>query len=191
MLLAHLQNSYLHYAANCLCEQHHLPDDPPLIPVDQGSIDETQNETQNETVQQNHNRMNAITAKIKFLKVDMKALDSHRERRDAFPLRRNLTTANYIHKPYFVDSSRAARTKEYIDKHRTAEERAEQKRMLRQEEEDKRQLQSQHSSPQHSPRYLGTIPNDEQCYDHDDLGFDTPYWPEDCPKAGEQVQRDL
>ncbi|KAF9111213.1 hypothetical protein BGW39_004448, partial [Mortierella sp. 14UC] len=55
--------------------------------------------------------MNGVAKKIKFVKDHMKALDPHCERRGAFPRRRNLTTENYLHRPYFVNSSRAARTK--------------------------------------------------------------------------------
>jgi hypothetical protein len=194
-LLLHLQNSHLYYSANLvrsLCNQHHLFNDPSLIPVDQGA----KTEAQSNDVQEYHNKVNGIASKIKFLKGHMKALDAHCERRGAFPLRRKLTSANYLHNPYFVDSSRASRTKEYVDQYRTSEERAQQERVLKREEEERRQPQSQHSSPQHqsSPRtqrYSGIVPDDEQCYDHEDPGFIMPHRLEDFPKTGKRVQRNL
>jgi hypothetical protein len=138
--------------------------------------------------------MNTVSSKIKFLKNHMKALDAHCERRGAFPIRRRLTTANYIHQPYFVDSERAAKTKQYVDKHRTTEERAEQRRQLRLEQEELQRQNQRSLSPQgpspHTQRYSGIVPEDERCNDHEDPGYTTPHRPEDCPKKGKQVRQD-
>jgi hypothetical protein len=192
-MFVHLQNAHLYYTASVIermCNRHHLFNDPSLVPVDKGSIDEVHDPV----LQQHHARMNTVSSKIKFLKNHMKALDAHCECRGAFPIRRRLTTANYIHQPYFVDSERAAKTKQYVDKHRTTEERAEQRRQLRLEQEElqrqnQRSLSPQEPSP-HTQRYSGIVPEDERCNDHEDPGYTTLHRPEDCPKKGKQVRQD-